>query len=85
MRKNGVELYDLKANLRAFIVANSGQEQFIVSCAKVPMKSGKTRTRYMYALCQHDELWLGIRGMGWADMNTLAKRLWAEVRTLTPA
>ena len=85
MRKNGIELYDLSGRLRAFIAANPGQEQFIVSCGKVQLKNGKTKTTYMYALCQHDELWLGIRGMGWADMNTLAKRLWAEVRTLTPA
>jgi hypothetical protein len=78
VRKNGISLFDLKGHLRAFIVANPGQDPFIVSCGKQLMKNGKVRATYMQALCALDELWLDVRGMSWAEECALARRLWAE-------
>lgn len=79
VRKNGISLFDSKGHLRAFIVANPGQDPFIVSCGKQLMKNGKQRTVYMQALCALDELWLDVRGISWAEECALARRLWAEV------
>jgi len=78
VRKNGISLFDLKGHLRAFIVANPGQDPFIVSCGTHLMKNGKRRTVFMQALCQLDELWLDVRGMSWVEECALARRLWAE-------
>jgi hypothetical protein len=80
VRRNGIALYDLKGHLRSFIVANPGQDPFIVSCGRQLMKNGKQRTVYMQALCALDELWLDVRGMSWAEECAIARRLWAETK-----
>jgi hypothetical protein len=78
VRKNGIMFYDLKGCERVFLVANKHSEFFFVSCGRVLMKNGKTRTTYMNALCALDELWLCVRGYSCSELNALARRLWAE-------
>ena len=79
VRKNGIMFYDLHKCPRVFIAANPGQDVFIVSCFKQPINNGEQRTVFMQALCTLDELWLNLRGIGWAEKCALARRLWAEV------
>jgi hypothetical protein len=80
-RKNGIMFYDLKGHERVFLVANKDCEPFLVSCGRELMKNGKTRTRYMHAVCALDELWLDLRGLSWSEGSALARRLWSEARS----
>ena len=79
VRKNGIMFYDLKGYERVFLAANQHTEPFLASCGRELMKNGKTRTRYMNALCALDELWLDLRGASWSELAGLSRRLWAEV------
>ena len=83
LRKNGIMFYDLKGHERVFLAANQHSEPFLVSCGRELMKNGKTRTRYMNALCAIDELWLDLRGASWSELAGLSRRLWAEANTST--
>jgi len=80
VQKNGIAFFDLKGHKRAFLAATQHTEPFIVSCGKVLMKNGKSRTTYMQALCSLDELWLDLRDWSWSELASLARRLWAEVK-----
>jgi selenophosphate synthase len=81
VRKNGIMFYDLKGHERVFLAANKHSQPFLVSCVRELMKNGKTRTRYMYAICALDELWLNLRGASWSELAGLSRRLWTEVST----
>jgi hypothetical protein len=83
LRKNGIMFYDLKGHETVFLAANQHSEPFLVSCGRELMKNGKTRTRYMNALCAIDELWLDLRGASWSELAGLSRRLWAEANVST--
>ena len=78
VRKNGIGLYDMEGYLRVYLVANSKQERYFVTCGKTLLRNGRTRTIYMQALCALDEVWLDLRGLSWIETAALAGRLWAE-------
>lgn len=51
---NGVRLFDIQRNPRAYVVCNPAQGYFAVT-----MHEHDGNLRYMHALCSDDKAWLG--------------------------
>lgn len=70
--KNGVKLFDIQNNLKAFVVANAHGERFIVSAGTT--SSGKPF--YMSSTDTQTEEWLGITGLTmWQEHDIVEQSL----------
>lgn len=68
--RNGIRLLDMQGNIRAFIVNNKYNEQFVVSASQTD-----NGIRYMFSTTTQDEKWLGIDKLGYRDTIEACKRV----------
>lgn len=75
---NGVVLFDIEGNPRAFLVSNIWKERFIVSCHRI---DGIPRggIRFMHGLSSIEADWLGLSDLSYAAMIDAVTEALAQV------
>lgn len=68
----GIHLYDGR-DLRAYLVNNAHQGQFIVSASEHDLGNGRKTARYMHSTSSLEEKWLNISERGMQDQADLIK------------
>lgn len=68
----GIHLYDGR-DLRAYLVNNAQQGQFIVSASEHDLGNGRKSARYMHSTSSLEEQWLDITDRGMQDQADLIK------------
>lgn len=68
----GIHLYDDRG-LRAYLVNNAHQGQFIVSASEHDLGNGRKSARYMHSTSSLEEQWLDITDRGMQDQTDLIK------------
>lgn len=68
----GIHLYD-ERGLRAYLVNNAQQGQFIVSASEHDLGNGRKTARYMHSTSSLEEQWLDITDRGMQDQTDLIK------------